>query len=248
MPSAAADVETLERATAAAVPPEALEEIDGWLLGFDSGTVGRAKSACPLRHDRLDPAIVDTIARRYDAHGLPPMFRIAERDGLREVQSRLHARGYEPGRPTLVQVGTTRDAIGVGSGDGVHLATSPDDAWIAAFLGEGFDPVDGASRARTLARGTDTTFASIREDGVAIGAGAASFGYGWASIHGMRIVKHRRGERIGARIIAALARLAAERAITRMFLQVEAHNDSAIALYRRAGFETAWPYAYWSRG
>src|SRR6185436_6548632 len=30
------NIEGIERATAAAVAPEALEEIDGWLLGFDS--------------------------------------------------------------------------------------------------------------------------------------------------------------------------------------------------------------------
>jgi hypothetical protein len=39
------DVEAIERATVAAVSPEAVEELDGWLLAFDTGTVGRAKSA-----------------------------------------------------------------------------------------------------------------------------------------------------------------------------------------------------------
>ena len=57
---------------------------------------------------------------------------------------------------------------------GMTPAKTPDEAWIAAFLGEGFDPVDGASRARTLARGADSVFASVREGDVAIGAGVAS--------------------------------------------------------------------------
>lgn len=30
-----------------------------------------------------------------------------------------------------------------------------------------------------------------------------------------------------------------------MFLQVDAHNAPVLALYRRAGFQIAWPDAYW---
>jgi len=35
--------------------------------------------------------------------------------------------------------------------------------------------------------------------------------------------------------------------MARVFLQVEAGNTAAQALYRRAGFETAWSYMYWRR-
>lgn len=242
-----ADIEALERATLAAVSPEAIEELDGWLLGFDSGVVQRAKSAVPLRHEGNDPAAIDAIAAHYTVRRMRPLFRIADRVGLANVQARLRALGFAGRSETLVQVGAIADAIGAASPEGVQLAERPDAAWIAAFLGEGFDPVDGASRAKTLARGADTIFASIREGDVAIGAGAMSFGFGWASIHGMRTAQARRGERIGARIIAALAKVAAERSFGRVFLQVDENNPPALALYRRAGFTTAWRYAYWDR-
>jgi len=73
----------------------------------------------------------------------------------------------------------------------------------------------------------------------------AAFSHGWASVHGMRTAKARRGEGIAGRILSAFAGIAAERGVSRMFLQVEAHNPAAISLYRRAGFATAWSYAYW---
>jgi len=247
MSISAADIEAIERATAAAVAPEALEEIDGWLLAFDSGVVGRAKSAAPLRHARCDLAAIGAIEARYAAHRMRPMFRVADVDGLKEFCVALQARDYRRDRPTLVQIADTDTVRGVASADGVEVAKSPDAAWISAFLGEGFDPADGASRAKTLARGADTVFASVREDGVAIGAGAASFGHGWASIHGMRTAKHLRGERIAARVVAALAEIARQRGMQRIFLQVEADNEAAKALYRRAGFATLWPYSYWTQ-
>jgi ribosomal protein S18 acetylase RimI-like enzyme len=241
----AADVEALARATIAAVTPEAVEELDGWLLAFDSGVVGRAKCAVPLRFEGIDPKSVAAIEARYAARAQPPLFRVAEVAGLEPVRAMLEARAFRATRPTLVQIAPTAAVRRVGSAAGVQVAPRPDAAWIAAFLGEGFDPVEGESRSRTLARGTGTLFASVRDGDVAIGAGALSIGFGWASVHGMRTAKARRGEGIAARILSAFAAIAAERGLPRMFLQVEAHNPAALSLYRRAGFATAWRYAYW---
>ena len=45
---------------------------------------------------------------------------------------------------------------------------------------------------------------------------------------------------------AALGRAIQARGIERVFLQVEEAND-ARSLYRKAGFEEAWRYFYWTR-
>ena len=58
MSLAAADIEAIERATLDAVPPEQTAVLDGWLLGLDRGTVGRAHSAVPLTHDGCDAAVL----------------------------------------------------------------------------------------------------------------------------------------------------------------------------------------------
>ena len=44
-----------------------------------------------------------------------------------------------------------------------------------------------------------------------------------------------------------MAQEADRRGIERVFLQVDAANAPALSLYRRLGFTTAWPYAYWRR-
>jgi ribosomal protein S18 acetylase RimI-like enzyme len=47
---------------------------------------------------------------------------------------------------------------------------------------------------------------------------------------------------------ATLARAALDRGFERMVLQVEAGNATALRLYARCGFTTAWAYGYWEKG
>lgn len=241
------DVETIERATVAAVSPEALEELDGWLLPFDRGTVSRAKSAVPLRHTIVDESVLGRIEARYEARGMPAIFRIATEPCFDPLRRELKRRGYKTERPVLVQVGSVKSMRGVSTQTPAETANSPDEAWAALFLGEGFDPVDGASRVNTLSRARGSLYASVRESGKTVAAGAAAFSHGWSSVHGMRTDQASRGRGLAGRVLAGLADAAIHRGMERSFLQVEDGNASALALYRRAGFETAWCYEYWRR-
>ena len=63
----------------------------------------------------------------------------------------------------------------------------------------------------------------------------------------MRTDKAQRGRGLAGRVLAGFAQAALARGVERVFLQVDAHNPSALALYRRAGFETQWTYSYWQR-
>ena len=242
-----ADIEAIERATVAAISPQAIEEVDGWLLAFDTGTVNRAKCAVPLRHAAPDVAVLPAIEARYAGRGMPALFRSPDSPVFDALRAALAGRGYGAGRPTLVQVAAAATVLRVASPASVELATAPDASWAAVFLGAGFDPVDGASRVQALGRTPGSLYASVREGGRAIAAGVGAFGHGWASVHGMRTEQARRGEGLAARVLAALAAAALERGAERMFLQVEAGNPPALALYRRAGFATAWAYEYWQR-
>ena len=145
------------------------------------------------------------------------------------------------------RVGTATAMREVSTQIPAETANSPDEAWAALFLGEGFDPVDGASRVNTLSRARNSLYASVRENGKTVAAGAAAFGHGWSSVHGMRTDQACRGRGLAGRVLAGIAAVAIQRGIGRTFLQVEDTNAAALALYRRAGFETAWSYEYWRR-
>lgn len=243
-----ATVELIEHATIAAVSPQQVHTLPGWLLPMDDGTVGRAKSAVPLSHDaaNADASQVQTIEQLYSQQGLQACFRLPEVPSFDAMRLALLAKGYRPEQPTLVQVGTVATMRQVTQQSPAQVDDAPDVHWAAVFLGEGFDPVDGASRVKTLAKAPGSVFASVRSDeGPALAAGAGAFSHGWGSVHGMRTGAAQRGQGLAGRVLAGLAIAAQQRAIEKIFLQVEQSNTSAQALYRRAGFATAWAYVYW---
>ena len=243
-----ADIEAIERATLAAVAPEAVLELEDWLIGLDPGSIRRAASAVPLRHELTDDlAVLDRIEAAYQARGLPSAFRLADRPGLKAVEKELSKRGYAFEQPVLVMIGDISDVVAVTDREHAEVTSRPDKAWGSVFLGEGFDPVDGAYRVKVLSRSQDARFGQVIQDGRTVSVGCGSYRHGWASFHGMRSDQAHRGRGHAAGVLAGLAAEAQARGIRRAFLQVEEENTAAQSLYRRAGFEVAWRYFYWSR-
>lgn len=239
---APAEVEALERATVEAVAPPEVLEIDGWLVPFDDGTIGRAKSAAPLSHSPSFAAL-DRIVAAYRERGLPPAFRIADTEALEPARQALAGHGLAPGQPTLVKIGEV-GALAASAPGGAELLAAPDDGWRAVFVGEGFDPADGAHRVAVLCRSPGAVYAAMREDGRTLAVGVASFGHGWGGVHGMRTAPQARGRGYASRILASLGQEMQRRGCERVFLQVEEGNP-ARRIYRKAGLRPAWRYHYW---
>ena len=241
------DIASLERATLAAVPPREVEAIEGWLLALDVGTVGRAHSAVPTRHEAVDPAVVPAIEERYAARGLAAVFRVPQPAAFDGLRAALQARGYAASQPTLTLVGHAEAAARLATSGEVELSAVPGEDWAAVYLGEGFDPVDGASRVGFLRRSRRSVFAGVRVQGRVVAVGCGCYSDGWWGVHGMRTATGWRGRGHAGAILAALGREALSRGIARAFLQVERDNAAALSLYRRAGFRDAWCYEYWRR-
>lgn len=242
MSLSAADIESLERATVAAVAPPEVAEIGPWLAPFDDGTIGRAKSAVPLTHE-TDASHLDAIEAAYRQRGLKAEFRLAEVPGLKSVTAEVARRGYHSEQPTLVMVAPAAKVAEIAA-PFADLLDHPDDAWGQVFLGEGFDPVDGAHRVKRLTESPDALYGAVREGGRTMAVGVVTFGYGWAGVHGMRTSIDRRGAGLASRLLALFGAAAQARQVDRISLQVLEDNP-AQNLYRRAGFEEVWRYRYW---
>ena len=71
----------------------------------------------------------------------------------------------------------------------------------------------------------------------------------WAGLYAVATRPDARRRGLARRLVIALAApagAAADRGVTRMWLQVLADNAAAIALYRDLGFETVSGYSYWT--
>ena len=247
----ATDIEVIERATLAAVAPQDVDEIPGWLLPFDTGTVGRAHSAVPLRHDAsIQAADIATIVARYRARGLRPSLRVAAVPALAHLDAALIEQGLKATQPTLTCVARVADLLdATRSITPAEVSPNPSPAWSQVYLGEGFDPVDGASRVHALSRASGSLYAHSVDPHAnpvqVVATGVGSYGQGWLGIHGMRTLATHRKQGHASRILRALALQAQARGLQSAYLQVEEGNPSALRLYESLGFAVAWRYIYW---
>lgn len=245
----AAEIEAIERATIAAVAHDAHEVIGPWILGLRPGSIGRAHSAAPLTHTLVrDDGLIARIEAAYRARSMSPVFRLPEVEGLSSLAEALTERGYVPKQPTQVMCADLTRVASVAKPDEVVLLERPDEAWASVFLGEGFDPEDGAQRVAVLSNSPGAVFAAVRDGAGAHAVGVLSLSADWASLHGMRTRRDRRGQGLAGQVMARLAQAGLERGARRAFLQVEAGNSPALALYARAGFTPLWRYHYWRLG
>jgi GNAT superfamily N-acetyltransferase len=242
------DIAAIERATLDAVAPQQIDDsLPCWLLPFERTTVGRAKSAVPLQHQGLLPGDIAHIEERYRNQHLEPAWRMANTPGLQALLDPLMQRGYSPHQPTLVQTATTAQLATSSTPHAVILSHTPDATWRSVYTAPGFDPVDGQARIEALSRSPVVMYATVLQDGQACAAGTASFSRGWMGVHGMRTIPTHRHQGMAQAILSALACEGLRRGIPEVFLQVEEGNRSALSLYERLGFCTAWTYHYWRK-
>ena len=251
----------VEEIAANAVIPTTVQVVDGWLL--------RACSAAPFRRAN------SVLAIRGDAHGLDARIAIAEdfyrsRDlpvrfqlgpviEPRELEQHLAGRGYEIEVRSLMQVAQVADVVRV-TADAVkgplraEVEDRPDAAWIeAAAAGHGDQR--GARRrvlsyGEALARiGPRGAAAVVRDaDGAVCGTGFVVVERGWAGVLGMGTHPAMRRRKVATLLLHALAEHASRLHAKRLYLQVEADNIAALALYAHAGFDAAYGYHYRSLG
>ena len=240
------DPSVLEPLADDAWPARERERLGGWRLNASSGHSMRINACWPLATPDRDPeAAIDAVEAWYSARDLPTRFKLT--DGVfapADLAERLAARGYHAGKETLVMAGQT-----VGEVDSaVRLSHQPDATFEAVFTASAGDPEDGRERIEALSRmPSPACFARLDIDGAPAAIGVAALGGGFAGVFGMRTAPAHRRKGLARRVLRALLAEASEQGAERAWLQVEADNAPAIALYADEGFAPAYRYRYWSR-
>lgn len=240
------DPTVLEPLADDAWPARERARLGGWRLNASSGHSMRINACWPLGAPDRDPdAALDAVEAWFAERGLPPRFKLT--DGVvapADLAERLTARGYRASKQTLVMLGPV-----VGEGDSVvQLLTAPDPTFEAVFTATAGDPEDGRERLETLGRiPAPARFARLDVDGAPAAIGASAIGGGYAGIFGMRTVPDHRRKGLARKVLRALLAEARTLGAERAWLQVEADNAGAIALYAEEGFEPGYRYSYWVR-
>jgi GNAT superfamily N-acetyltransferase len=232
-------VRELEEHALDAWPALATVRYGGWVFRFAGGYTKRANSASALAPDLPFAAVHHEALRHYAGRGLPPVFRISPLAGP-EPDRFLDALGYRSLRHTVV---LTAPVPEFPADPDVRVAAAPDGVWLEVH--DPGRPADRDLHARILAA-TDlpAAYATLFEDGRPVAFGRAVAGRGLAGLFSILTLPPSRGRGAGRRVVETLLAWARGRGAGTAYLQVEADNAPALALYRRFGFTEAYGYRY----
>jgi len=229
--------ERLELIAAQGWPAPDTDHLGDWLLRAAEGWTNRGNSALPVGDPgRPVPAAVDAVEAWYTARGLPPAITVPAPLGGR-LTAELDRRGWTSSPPTLVQTA----ALGAGDEPGVRLDPAPSPAWLAV----------AAARKRSLPAAAlhilsapdQVRFAGVYDDtGAAIATARGVVTGGWLGMSLVEVAPDHRRQGHARRLYVALGAWATGLGASHAYLQVEAHNEAAVALYGTLGFRTHHSY------
>lgn len=207
----------------------------------------RANACWPLGDPGCEvEAAISAVETWFQARGLPPRFKVT--DGAmtpEDLPARLSRRGYDACKATVVMTGPVIGA----PDDAVVMSSALDSRFEAVFTASaGGNLRDAHERLEILGRlPAPARFAALNIAGTPAALGACVIEDEWVGVFGMRTAPEHRRKGLAGRAFGALLAEAARLGAHRAYLQVEAENAPALALYRREGFETAYAYSYWVR-
>ncbi len=229
------------------------EEWQGdWLLRASSGFTGRGNSVLPLGDAGLPLAqAVERAEGWYARRDLPPRFHVdlppggeAEDDPL---GGRLVAGGYQVVQPTLVMTGATADVDPLLDGAApVTVEASLSPAWLEAYARQRV-VVPGVTEQVLTGSAGQYFMSTTGRSGAVTALARMSVQPGWAGLSALWVDPDLRGRGLGRTVMHAVGMLARQRRLASMYLQVEAENDAAVALYESEGFRHHHTYAYLTR-
>ena len=253
-PLPAADVLALQRIAARGWPAVEQEALGAWTLRASAGFTRRANSVQALGDPGLPlPQALEAVRRWYAARDLPVWFEVTRPGSPQDLAAELERLGAAHS-PTLVRTAPLTALARPGGGrpgaapaDGwgrVRLSRTADAAWMSLYRRVTGGPgVEEAARA-VLHGGPSVWFATVPGDGGPLAIGRCVVDGDWAGFGAVEVAPAARRQGLARALMAVLAARAAEEGATGAYLQVEAGNDAAIALYDGLGFTTSHTYHY----
>ena len=224
---------------------------DGWLLRLSAGKARRARSVNAHFGSTLPLAEkIGYCERVFDRHGLPLLFRMTPFVQPAGLAGELAARGFAAFDETLVQA---MPLIGPPAlpaiAPDVAVAASDADTFVDAVCDLRESPAAHreALRERLQHSALDKRFAVVCVDDRVVGAAQVALEGTLAGLFDVVTAEDARGRGYATVACAHLLSWAWQHGAQAAYLQVDAGNAPALAVYRRFGFATIYTYHYRAR-
>lgn len=246
-PVATREIRALELAAADGWPGTEQTWIDGWLLRHGDGFTRRANSATPLGRahrvaDLHSGGTLDRLREWYAARGLPLTLLLPDRLGAAPE-------GWTTGDEVLVMAA---DIANLTLPDGtsiVDVTDEPSADWLASYHYRGARLPASAPAVLSAVHDGRVAFGVLRGGTEALAITRAALTDApddrrWVGLAAVEVASAHRRRGLGFLICAEMIRWGRERGATHAYVQVEADNAGAIALYRSLGLINHHRYRY----
>ncbi|WP_329553054.1 GNAT family N-acetyltransferase [Streptomyces sp. NBC_00696] len=238
----------LARVSSRAWRPVESERLGEWELRAAAGFTRRANSALPLGDPGvpLDEALT-ALRRWYGDRGLPAYVQTATgAEGTQELLcAELERRGWTREVTAELWIGALAPVADRADASGVELSRAADEAWLARYQRKGVSEV----ALEVLGSGPSVWFATVPGEGAEPAAiGRCVVDGRWAGFAAVEVDPALRRRGLASVVMAALALRALEEGASAAWLQVEAENVGARALYSGMGFSAHHAYHHYRDG
>ena len=231
----------------ASAPPQQLW-LDGWLVRFSPGKAKRARCINAVASGHLPVAQrLQQAQAVFDQAGLPLVVRITPFTQPVDLDGTLASLGLQAFDDTLVLVGDlARMDLSPTCPDAIQAAPAGS-AEYAHTVGE----LRGSPPDQQRAHAERMDHSPVPYQGWVLRRGAEVLACGQAAREGDRVGLYdvftapaARNQGLALALCADLLRRAAAEGARAAYLQVDAHNAPALAVYRKLGFVTGYRYHY----
>jgi GNAT superfamily N-acetyltransferase len=232
MPSVTPD--ELEAVASRAWPATETAPLGEWTLRAAGGFTRRANSVLAAGDPGVPlPEALATVTAWYRQRGTTPYLQLP---GSSPYAAELDRLGWAAETRTLLRTAPLAPLTRLPDAAGIVLSRTPSAGWVAAYHRTG----DLADQALKVVSGGPSVWFATAPGAI----GRAVVDGPWVLFGAVEVAPAHRRRGLATAVMGALARRAAEEGATAAYLQVEADNEAARALYDGMGFTDHHTYYY----
>ncbi len=229
-------------------PAKVIDRYHGWILHWNDAVTWRANSVLPLGDtaDVLLEDAIDHVINYYKERNTPAAFKVTLESKPEGLDETLEEMGFQKEMVTHVQTVPISKLVCLDPRVSVDLLRVTDESIDTLFHRSKRDSFALDIRREIIHRiEGEKKIARVMIDGQIAGVGLGVVEEDMLGLFSIRTIPEYRRQGVGWSINCALAMWGEENNANTAFLQVEAENAPALALYETMGFTTL--YTYWYR-